>query len=164
MTVSTPLGQVLRDEAGMRLEFVRTYDNSLADVWAALTEPGRVAGWFGSWTGNPASGTVELLMGEDEGAAPQTVTILECQPPILLVVDLPSPDGAWRLSVTLQARAGETTLCFTQRLAEPYDASSIGPGWHYYLDRLDAVVANTAVPDNWDDYFPSLRGAYALPS
>ena len=41
----------------------------------------------------------------------------------------------------LCTQAGATTLVFVQRLAEPYDASSIGPGWHYYLDRLDAVVA-----------------------
>jgi hypothetical protein len=50
------------------------------------------------------------------------------------------------------------------RLAEPYDASSIGPGWHYYLDRLDAVVADTAVPDKWDDYYPALQDAYSAPS
>lgn len=54
-------------------------------------------------------------------------------------------------------------LIFTQRLAEPYDASSIGPGWHYYLDRLGAVVARLPVPDHWDDYYPPLKGAYAPP-
>ena len=43
MTVITPLGQVLRDEEGMRLEFVRTYDVPLEEVWSVLTEPDRVA-------------------------------------------------------------------------------------------------------------------------
>lgn len=164
MTVTTPLGQVLRDEDGMRLEFVRSYDNSTDEVWSALTEPGRVARWFGTWTGDPATGTVELLMTEDESSTPQTVTILECRPPTRLVVDLPSPDDTWRLSVSLRAQAGLTTLIFTHRLAEPYNASNIGPGWHYYLDRLGAVVADTTVPDSWDDYYPSLQDAYALPS
>ena len=164
MTVTTPLGQLLHDEEGMRLEFVRTYDISTEDVWSALTEPDRVARWFGTWTGDPATGSVELLMTEDEGSAPQIVTILECRPPTRLEVDLPSPDGNWRLSVSLRAQAAVTTLVFTQRLAEPYDASSIGPGWHYYLDRLGAVVADTTVPDRWDDYYPSLQDAYAIPS
>lgn len=163
MTVTTPLGQVLRDEHGMRLEFVRTYDDPVEDVWSALTEPDRVARWFGTWTGDPATGTVKLLMSEDENSTPQPVRILECQPPARLVVELPSPDGTWRLSVSLAAQAGVTTLVFTQRLTQPYDASSIGPGWHYYLDRLDAVVAGNAVPDSWDDYFPSLQDAYASP-
>ena len=164
MTVTTALGQVLRDEDGVRLEFIRSYDDPIEDVWSALTEPDRVARWFGTWTGDPATGSVELLMTEDEGSAPQIVTILECRPPTRLEVDLPSPDGNWRLSVSLRAQAAVTTLVFTQRLAEPYDASSIGPGWHYYLDRLGAVVADTAVPDRWDDYYPSLQKAYTPPS
>ena len=161
MTVNTPLGQVVRDEEGMRLEFVRTYDLPMEDVWSALTEPARVERWLGTWTGDPATGTIEFVMIEDEGSTPQTVQIVECRPPTRLVVDLPSPDGTWRLSVSLRAEAGVTTLVFTQRLAEPYDASSIGPGWHYYLDRLGAVIADTAVPDRWDDYFPTLQDAYA---
>lgn len=48
MTVISPLGQLLRDEDGMRLEFVRTYDDPIADVWSALTDrtapPGGSAG------------------------------------------------------------------------------------------------------------------------
>jgi hypothetical protein len=75
----------------------------------------------------------------------------------------PGPDGVWRLSVALTETGGVTTLVFTHRLAEPYDASSIGPGWHYYLDRLEAVLAERPVPDTWDDYYPSLREAYPLP-
>lgn len=163
MTVTTPLGQVLRDEDGMRLEFVRSYRERVADVWSALTEPDRVARWFGSWTGDPATGAVEMLMTEDEGSTPQTVVIVVCEPPTRLVVDLPGREGTWRLSASLREQAGGSMLVFTQRLAQPYDASSIGPGWHYYLDRLDAVVAGTAVPEGWDDYYPSLQDAYALP-
>lgn len=163
MTVTTPLGQVLRDDDGMRLEFVRTYDEPVEDVWSALTEPGRVARWFGTWTGDPAAGRVEVLMTEEEGSTPQTVTILQCQPPTRLVVELPSPYGVWRLSASLSEQKGVTTLEFVQRLAEPDEVSSIGPGWHFYLDRLGAVVTETAVPDEWDDYYPSLKDAYALP-
>lgn len=164
MTVTTPLGRVLRDEDGVRLEFVRTYGNPIDDVWSALTDPDRVARWIGTWTGDPASGTVDLVMTDEEGSSPETVTILECEPPTRLAVDVPSPDGTWRLLVSLREQAGVTTLVFTQRLVEPYDASSIGPGWHYYLDRLGAVVADTTVPDRWDDYYPSLQDAYAIPS
>lgn len=163
MTVTTPLGQVLRDDEGMRVEFVRTYDDPVEEVWSALTEPDRVARWIGTLSGDPASGTVELSMTEDKGATPVTVTILECEPPARLVVDLPSPDGVWRLSATLRAEDGVTRLVFIQRLSEPYDASSLGPGWHYYLDRLGAVLTGRPVPYGWDEYYPSLADAYALP-
>lgn len=164
MTVTTPLGQVLRDEQGVRLEFVRTYDDPVEDVWAAVTHPDRVARWLGKVSGDPDTGTVDFVMTEDESATPATVTIVECEPPTQLVVDMPSPEGVWRLSVALSAEGRRTTLVFVQRLAEPYDASSIGPGWHYYLDRLGAVIAGEEALDNWDDYFPYLRDAYALPS
>src|SRR4028119_1710489 len=96
MTVTTPLGQVLRDEQGVRLEFVRTYDDPLEDVWAALTNPDRVARWLGTVAGDPDTGTVELTMNEDESRTPATVTILECEPPTQLVLDVPSPAGGRR--------------------------------------------------------------------
>ncbi len=163
MTVTTPLGQVLRDQDGMLLEFVRAYDEAIDAVWSALTSPERVARWLGSVSGDPTTGRVEVVMTEDEGATPTTVTILECEPPTRLVVELPSPDGIWRLSAVLRAQDNVTTLVFTQRLAEPYDASSVGPGWHYYLDRLGATIADAPVPDAWDDYYPSLAAAYPLP-
>lgn len=163
MTVTTPLGQVLRDEDGMRLEFVRTFDDPVEDVWAALTEPDRLAGWFGRWTGDPATGTIDLIMTAEEGATAQTVAVVTCEPPTRLVVITPSEDGPWHLSVTLQSEGGGTVLRFVHRLAEPYDASNLGPGWHYYLDRLGAVVAGDPVPGEWDDYYPSLQAAYALP-
>lgn len=163
MTVTTPPGQVLRDADGVRLEFHRAYDTPPRVVWAALTEPEQVARWFGRWTGDPSTGAVELEMSEEEGAPPQRVAIRVCDAPIQLLVEMPSPDGTWRLSVQLQGSGGGTALTFVQRLAEPYDASSIGPGWHYYLDRLDAVVADDPVPAEWDDYYPALTTAYALP-
>lgn len=164
MTVTTPLGQVLRDDEGVRLEFVRDYDEPIEGVWSALTQPDRVARWIGTISGDPARGAVDFVMTEDEGGTPEAVPILECVPPTRLAVVLPSPDGPWHVTVDLRAEGQMTTLVFTQRLVEPYDASSIGPGWHYYLDRLGAVVDGADVATNWDDYYPGLSSAYGLPS
>lgn len=165
MTATTPPGQVLRDEHDMRLEFVRTYDTDPRDVWSALTESDRLGRWFGTWSGDPSTGTVELRMGFEDDAGPQNVTIVECEPPTRLVVDLPSPDDTWRLHLSLTGNDdGSTTLVFTQRLAEPYDATSVGPGWHYYLDRLGAVVTHAPMDQDWDaDYYPALKDTYTLP-
>ena len=66
--------------------------------------------------------------------------------------------------MTLSAQGDETTLRFVQRLAEPYDASSIGPGWHFYLDRLGAVLNGHDVPDDFDAYYPALQADYDLPA
>ncbi|HZG95443.1 MAG TPA: SRPBCC family protein [Mycobacteriales bacterium] len=163
MTVTTPFGEVIRDDQGMRLEFVRSYDEPIDNVWGALTESERLSRWFGTWSGDPSTGTVDLLMQEDQSGGPQPARILECAPPTRLVVELPSPDGPWLLSVALQERGGGTELVFNHRLAEPYDATSVGPGWHYYLDRLGAEISGAEVPTDWDAYFPAPDGTYALP-
>lgn len=155
-------GRVLRDASGVRLELVGEWDVPVAQVWAALTAPSLTARWFGTWTGDPATGTVLLRTAEDPDGGEQPVVVRECVPPTRLAVDLPSPDGTWPLSVDLTEQGGRTRLVLTHRLAEPYDASSIGPGWQYYRDRLGAVVTGTRVPDDWGAY-EGLGAAYAVP-
>ncbi len=162
-TVATPTGEVIRDDDGMRLEFVRTYPDPIERVWAAVTEPDELAAWYGTWRGDPTSGTVELasIEGGDEF---KPVEIVECHPPRRVAIVLPTPYGPWPLSVTLSESDGITTLVFVHRLTEPYDATSIGPGWHYYLDRLGATISGGTMPqgEDWPSYEP-LGARYLLP-
>ncbi len=162
MTATSPLGRVLRDGAEVRLEFVRSYDTPPVDVWAAITDPELLGRWFGSWTGDPTTGTVTLVIAE-EGAGPSPVTIDECDPPRRLVVTTDGPDGPWPLAVDLDEQGAGTLLRFVHVLVPPYDAGSIGPGWQYYLDRLGAVLDDAPVPDAFEEYHPALAGAYAIP-
>lgn len=163
MSATSPLGQVLRTDDGLRLQFVRTFDAPVEQVWAALTDPERTARWFGRWHGDPAGGTVQVVMTAEDDQTPQTVRILECAPPTRLVLEVPSPDGTWPLSATLREVEGRTELVFVHVMAEPYDASGIGPGWQYYLDRLGAVVTGEPVPEDFGAYDPAPQGAYRLP-
>lgn len=164
MTATTPLGRVLRDVDGVRLEFTRTFDAPVEEVWSAVTDPERTARWFGRWSGDPASGSVEVVMTAEEQAPAERMTIDACEPPHRLAVTAGTADGPWPLVVTLAADGDGTVLRFVHHLAEPYDASSLGPGWHYYLDRLAAVVQDQPVPDRFDDYHPAPEGAYAVPA
>jgi uncharacterized protein YndB with AHSA1/START domain len=164
MTAVSPLGQVLRDEDGLRLEFVRLLDTTIEDAWSALTEPDRMERWMGRWSGDPASGTVDFAMTSEGQVAPQPVRIERCRPPTDLAVEMPSPDGSWHLTATLSERGGRTELVFVHRLAEPYDASAIGPGWQYYLDRLAAAIDGRPVPAEFEEYYPALKDEYQLPA
>jgi len=166
MAVTTPAGHVVADEHGMRLEFVRLVDAPVDRVWSVLTDSEQLGRWFGTWSGDPATGFVMLRFNESpEDAYAETVTVVECAPRRRLAVVVPGPEGAWPLNVELQTRGdGGTFLLFTQRLAEPYDASSIGPGWHFYLDRMEAVLADEPLPAGWEDYFPALAYRYGLPA
>lgn len=162
--ITTPTGEVVRDDEGMRLDFVRTFATDIDDLWSALVDPDRMGRWFGTWTGDPTTGRVQLVMTAEDEDAPQTVEVVECDPPTRLVVIAPSPDGPWRLSAELEATGPDaTTLTFSHRLAEPYDATDIGPGWHWYLDRLAAVVSGDPVPEDFDAHLAGLAGAYPLP-
>jgi uncharacterized protein YndB with AHSA1/START domain len=167
MTVSSPAGQVVDDGDGVRLEYVREWDLPVADVWSAVTDSDRLGRWFGTWTGDPSSGTVQLTMtGEGDGAEPSPVTIDACQPPHRLAVTTGAPGDAlrWRLAVTLtEASSGGTGLRFVHRLGADDDVPSTGVGWHYYLDRLDAVVRGGTPTEAWDDYYPALEGLYPSP-
>lgn len=162
-TIATPTGAVIRDGHGMRLEYVRTYPDPIERVWAAVTDPDELAKWYGTWRGDPASGTVELASDEGGGEY-KPVEIVECRPPRRVAIVLQTPYGPWPISITLSESDGVTTLVFVHRLAEPYDATSIGPGWHYYLDRLGATISGGAMPEpgDWPSYEP-LGARYSLP-
>ena len=62
-----------------------------------------------------------------------------------------------------EAIVGGTQLTFVHRLAaEPYDATSSGPGWHYYMDRLSAHLEGSEPTEDWSAY-ELLGPQYALP-
>lgn len=164
MTITTPLGSVIRDDEGMRLEFVRVYPDPIDRVWRAITDPDELAAWFGTWRGDPSTGTIELSSIEGDRKF-EPAQIVVCDAPRRLSVILGSADGPWPLTVALSEVDGGTELVFVHRLAEPYDATGVGPGWHYYLDRLAAVLSSTPMPgsDDWPRYEP-LGPSYPLPS
>ena len=162
MMATSPLGQVIRDAEGVRLEFVRTFPDSIDRVWAAITDPTELAEWYGTWRGDPSTGRIELAADEGGGEFKWT-EVVECTRPHKLAVVLPTPYGPWPVSVTLSESEGLTTLVFVHRLGEPDDPSSVGPGWHYYLDRLAAAVGGGSLPqlEDWPSY-EILGSKYAL--
>ena len=54
-----PLGGARRDDVPRPRPHVR---RPIESVWAAVTEPERLARWIGTWTGDPASGQVDFRM------------------------------------------------------------------------------------------------------
>ena len=167
MSTPTPTGR--REERAGRqfLVMERRFEAPIDAVWAAITEPERLARWIGTWTGDPASGAVDFrMLFEGEGAAIEVFTIDACRPPTRLELTSTAPfDGVtpveWHLELDLVERGGVTTLTFAQSVPEPTMAESVGPGWEYYLDRLVAaeVVGDPAAID-FDDYYPSQSGHY----
>lgn len=145
------------------LVLIRTFRAPIDDVWAALTESDRLARWFGSWSGDPATGRVEVAM-IFEGDGPAEDYIIEvCEAPTRLRVHNDNPDAeqVWTLDLRLSHAAGVTTLDFAQVLTDRTIVVHVGPGWEYYLDRLDDSLRTGEVASTeWDGYM-DLSRAYA---
>jgi uncharacterized protein YndB with AHSA1/START domain len=160
---SGPTGRI--DLVGDRLTLfvTRTFHAPIDDVWAAITEPERVARWLGSWSGDPATGTVLFAM-TFEGQEPpgDEMEIRECTPPRRLAVTSRVGEQRWSLDVDLSEADGVTTLAFSQPDIDPEDSLSVGPGWEYYLDRLVAAETggDLAAIDFERDYYPAMADYY----
>ncbi|MFI2489063.1 SRPBCC family protein [Promicromonospora kroppenstedtii] len=153
------------EDDGRTLVLVRRFGVPIDDVWASVTESDRLARWFGTWTGDPASGTVLVTMNaEAEPGAPAPFRVDACEPPRLLAVSAEDEYGSWRLSAELTEEDGGTTLTLRQMDADPKTLPDTGPGWEWYLDRLVAAVEGGEPPSLADfdtDYLP-LGPGYAV--
>jgi len=157
-----PTGEITRDGERLLLRITREFRAPIDDVWAAVTEPERLARWIGTFTGDPASGRVEFLMTAEGATEPEEMEIRECEPPRVLRVTSHVGEEYWHLDLLLEERAGVTTLTFSQPDIDPVAAESVGPGWEYYLDRLVAYETGGDVGgiDFERDYYPAMLEHY----
>lgn len=160
--MTTPTGRVEQRDGQHVLVLTRQLRAPIEDVWAAVTEPDRLARWIGSWEGDPESGSVQFVMLFEEGHEGETMTIRVCDPPHRLHVTSQAGDEVWLLDVDLTHSDGVTTLTLSQPGVTAEQAAGVGPGWDYYLDRLvDAETgADPALRDFERDYYPATSAHY----
>lgn len=159
----TPTTSGRRDEreAGW-VVLPRTFRMPRDEVWKAVTEPERLERWIGTWSGDPAEGRVSFRMtAEGEDIPANDYVITGCRPTEHLGLEADAAGMHFELRLDLSEEDGVTTLLFAQRMSDPEVASSVGPGWEYYLDRLVAAETGGDVADvKWDDYYPALADDY----
>ena len=137
----------------------RTCAAGINDVWAAITEPARLARWYGTWTGEPQSGSVMVTMNaEAEEVAPARYDIIECDAPRRLSLAFGDAGVRWSLDIELSESDGATSLIFVQQDIDPDMATDMGAGWGWYLDRLGAGIDGTT-PPTLDDFESIYLGA-----
>lgn len=163
-TTAPPTGRREQRDGTTHLVLTRTFHAPAEAVWAAVTEPDRLARWFGTWRGDPATGRVEVSMTFD-GMPFEPYVIEVCEPPRRLRVhtENPRPQDNWTLDLRLHASAGTTTLELAQVVDATTDAADVGPGWEYQLDRLAAAVHGTdddVAAVVWGDRYQALSERY----
>ncbi|WP_350348129.1 SRPBCC domain-containing protein [Agromyces sp. G08B096] len=155
-----PTGHFQQKSDGLYLQFDRLFRAPIEDVWYSITNPTALSSWIGTYTGRPATGGIRFKMtAEGEDAPWENVSVLECDAPHRFHLDVGKAPETWRLHAHLVEGGGMTTLTFAQRLADRAAAADIGPGWDYYLDRLEAARTGAPMPD-WADYHPAFVRYY----
>jgi uncharacterized protein YndB with AHSA1/START domain len=157
-------GVVTREDDGrQRLEFRRAWPDPIDDVWSALTENDRLGRWIGVYEGERRpGGTGTLAMTFEEGeSAGEAVRIVECDPPRRLVVE--TGEAEWHIEVDLVAADGGTELVFRQWFAADVEVADFAGGWHWYLDKLDAVLTGGPQPPEWETFWAEVGPGYRSP-
>ncbi len=114
------------------------HDTGIDDLWSALTDPGRLARWYGRVEGDlRPGGEFRLYLESDdvEGAG----RVEACEPPRRLLVTTRETDESWRkgngappfdeaLEATLTADGDQTVLVIEVRGCPWTRSPSTGPG------------------------------------
>lgn len=143
------------------------YDTDIDDLWSALTDPRRLARWYGEVEGDLRLGGQFNLYLESAGL--HGVGRVEvCEPPQRLRVVTRETDESWQqgdgvppfdqtTEATLTADAGQTILVIEIQ-GMPLDKIAFyGAGWQIHAENLASYLAGREPGDTdarWDELVP----------
>ncbi|GAA2757619.1 SRPBCC domain-containing protein [Actinopolymorpha rutila] len=127
------------------------YDTDIDDLWSAITDPSRVARWYGELDGDlRAGGEFQTYL---EGPDLRGVGRVEvCEPPRRLRVVTRETDESWQrsggvppfdqtLEATLTADGGQTILVIETHGMPLNKVAFYGAGWQIHAENLAAYLA-----------------------
>ena len=154
------LGVVRPVDGGWELRYERRYAHPVERVWSAITDPSRLARWYGEVAGDLRVGgeyRARLFATGWEG----TGRIEACEPPHRLLVSAKEPDAAdaGLIEVTLAAGGGGTTLVWEERGMPLEFIAGYGAGIQIHVEDLGAYLAGRERVDA-EARFGELHPAY----
>lgn len=155
--MTTLLGTVDRATGSVHLE--RVLPASPERVWAALTEPDRMAGWLGPVeSGTAGPGRTFVLRMEPEATATCTVTAWEPPARLTLIWDY-TGEARSEVSFALSDEDGKTRMVI-DHVKVDVDPVEYAAGWHAYLDNLVQHLEGGPVT-GFTATFEAMRTRYA---
>ena len=136
------------------------FDTDVDDLWAALTEPDRLARWLGEVEGDLRPGgefRAHYFASGWEGGGRVDV----CEPPQRLLISTRSaeePDG--RIEVTLTPDGDQTVLVIEDRGVPLDDIAAYGAGDQIHVEDLAAYLAGRERCDarsRWQELHPGYQ-------
>ena len=146
------LGEIKADGEGWRLTFVRRFGAPIDEVWAAITEPDRLADWLTETKIEPrVGGKIEIDFGSGEVAGGD---ILVFDPPCAFEFEWEKGASIVRFELATEGQGTVFTLIHSRQSAQT--ARGTCAGWHAQLEMLVAALRGEHV--EWDGCY-----AKALP-
>jgi len=127
------------------------YDTDIDDLWSAITDPGRLARWFGQVEGDLRPGGEFRLSVEASGVESRG-RVEACEPPRRLAVTTRETDESWRqgqgappfdeaIQATLTADGSQTILVIEVQGMPLDKVAFYGAGWQMHAEDLAAYLA-----------------------
>lgn len=140
------------------------FDTGIDDVWAAVTDPARLARWLGEVEGDLRPGgefRAHFTASEWKGAG----RIEVCEPPgrlLVLTRDEDEPDSAFEHAIELTLAAdGDRTVVVWEERGMPVDLlAPYGAGIQIHVEDLGAYLAGGERVDasaRWAELEPAYR-------
>jgi uncharacterized protein YndB with AHSA1/START domain len=143
------------------------YDTGIDDLWSALTDPRRLARWYGDVEGDLRPGG-EFRLHVESADMDATGRVEACEPPRRLLVTTRETDESYlrgqgvppydtAIEATLTADGGQTILVIEAR-GMPLDKIAFyGAGWQINAETLAAYLAGRERGDTearWAELVP----------
>lgn len=159
----------LRSEEGMGVVRMEDrYDTDVDDLWSAVTDPGRLARWYGEVEG-------DLRLGGEfdfriPGALEGTGRVDACEPPRQLLLTMRDEDARpgqpeeWVVEAQLTADGGQTILVVEVRGLPLSLLAAYGAGWQIQVENLAGHVAGGERGDTearWEELLPAYEALAA---
>ena len=146
------------------------YDTGIDDLWAAITDPERVARWYGRVEGDLRPGG-EFRLHVEGAEIDATGRVEACEPPRRLLVTNRETDESWQsgngvppfdetLEATLTADGDQTVLVIEVRGAPLDKVAFYGVGWQLHAEDLAGYLAGREPGGDVQGRFGELVPAY----
>jgi uncharacterized protein YndB with AHSA1/START domain len=118
------------------------YDTDIDDLWSALTDPGRLARWFGVAKGDLGLGGEFSLLVHGSGWE-GTGRVEVCDPPTRLLVTTQEVTEPYEKTIeaTLTADGDHTVLVIEVRGVPLDKIAFYGAGWQIHTENLASYLA-----------------------
>ena len=150
------------------------YHTDIDDLWSALTDPGRLARWYGKVEGDlRPGGEFRLYLESDDWDG--TGRVEACEPPRRLLVTSREADESWRkgrgaqpfnetIEATLTAD-GDQTILVIEVQGMPLDKIAFyGAGWQIHAENLAPHIAGHdrgVTEARWNELVPPYQNLAA---